>query len=144
MKMVIVAVHTTGEFDDSMSCNYGIFDFDELKAAVSKFVKIAAKLSKSEKMTVGLEMYLYEPAVVSFGTAEKLVGKKALNAVDTSGEGFSIVSVSGKAFDLACSHEERTDCNMTHIGEDDLYWSFFPKHTTISCETVRLPVSVLK
>jgi hypothetical protein len=85
-----------------------------------------------------IEIWDTLPHIVSRATALELVGDDTMEAIDSDSDPVAIDAAS-LLVEAAYEKYERTETMRLHFGKEELYWSFFPKHTTVQCETVQVP-----
>lgn len=144
MDIIIAPVHTTGEDESTMDCDYVIASATHVRAKARRLRKDFRTLAKNVVDLEDIRIWDSSMYVVSHAVVVELVGDDRMEQlIDTSGAPV-ILTVASIRFDAACDNYERIEAAMLHVGEDGVLWSFYPKHTTVQCETGRIEYANLE
>lgn len=143
MEIIVIPVHTTGEYDSTMDCDYAVVEVKDLRAKIKKLSKAVKPLVGEVAGFESIEIWDALPYIVSRATALELVGDETMEAMDGSGDPM-VIDVASIRVDAARDKYERTEIMLLHFGKDELTWTFVPKHTTVQCETAPVRYSRLK
>lgn len=136
MKIWVLAVHTNGEYDSTMDCDYAIVSAsDSIRTWLTKLMTFAANLAGAVSSLKDIEVWDSTPTILSRANTEKLIGEAELEQVDEAGGEAVAFTVPKVAWDTALDEFERTEGFVLHASNDTVYWEFHPKHTTVGCET---------
>ena len=144
MNILVLTVHTNGEYDSTMDCDYAVVSAADVKPRLTRLMTTAASLDKTITGMKGIEVWDSTPTILSRVNTEKLIGEEELEQADQSGGEAIAAEVSKTAWDAALDKCERVEGLVLHASEDTAYWEFRPKHTTVGCETVIIPADLLK
>jgi len=143
VRIFVLAVHATGDFDSTMDCDYAVVSVDDVRPRLTRLMATVARLDEKLFGLKGIEVWDSSPTILSRANAEKLIGEEELEQADQSGGKAIAVEVSKAAWDVALDTCERAECFVLHASEDAVYWDFFPKYTTVGCETAVIPADLL-
>jgi hypothetical protein len=136
MNIIVAPVHAVGEYGDTMSCDYVIDSADCLRVRVRKLHRIFTALAKKVSTVADIRIWNSSVHVVSRAVVVDLVGDDRMEqTIDMSGVPAILKDVASIRFDAACDNYERVEAMMLHVNEDGVSWSFYPKHTSVQCET---------
>jgi hypothetical protein len=144
MRIFVLAVHATGDFDSTMDCDYAVVSVDDIKPQLTKLMTTVSRLDKTIVGLKGIEVWDSSPTILSLTSMAKLIDEDTLEQVNQSGGDAVEVTVTKRAWDAALNKYERTECFVLHVSEDAAYWDFFPKHTTVGCATAVITAALLK
>jgi len=142
MKVLVLAVRAVGEYDETMGCDFALINLDETKARLKKLIKLAKKVGKEVEALKSIAVWDSTPTFVSSANAIKVAGDEVIEKMES--DSFVIVEATSINYDEAVADYERTECIVLHASDHDVYWEFYPKHTTVTCETAAIPLSELK
>lgn len=144
MNIIIAPVHAVGENDSTMDCDYVIASATHVRAKARRLRKDFRTLAKKVVDLEDIRIWDSSMYVVSRAVVVELVGDDRMEQlIDTSGAPV-ILDVATIQFDAAGGNYERVEAAMLHVGEDGVSWSFYPKHTTVQCETGRVEYADLE
>lgn len=143
MKVVLVEVHAPGDYDSCADCDYAVLSIEDSAAYLTRVCRAAERAGKGIDGFKGIEIWDSHPVVLSRHAALALAGEVK---VDKCEDGPVVANVSEKKWDQALQQRERTECVVLHADGDDetFYWSFYPKHTTLECETREIPLALFE
>jgi len=121
-----------GQFEDSMHCDFVLIDMT--RNEFCELTNVAKKLKASQQKK---ERYLSEVVfmcgirVVSSEDVAKLLGITRDDVFSI--EGITHVSPTDAA--LAELPEQRVECELVHVSDHHIHWTFTPKHAEIELFT---------
>jgi len=144
VKILVLAVHATGDLDSTMDCDYAVVSVDDVRPRLTRLMATVARLDEKLFGLKGIEVWDSSPTILSRGSIAELIDEDILEQVDQSGGDAVEVTVTKRAWDAALNKYERTECFVLHASEAAVYWDFFPKHTTVGCATAVITAELLK
>lgn len=143
MNIIVAPVHAVGEHDSTMDCDYVIDSAKSLRATVRKLRRTFTALAKKVPTVADIRIWNSAAHVVSRAAVVELIGDDRMEQIITYRMeqiitlygAPTILDVASIRFDAACDNYERVEAMMLHVNEDGISWSFYPKHTSVQCET---------
>jgi hypothetical protein len=142
MKVLVLTVHAVGEHDGTMGCDYAVVDLDAAKARFKRLIALASKVQKEVEALKSLAIWDSTPTIISQANAIKIAGDEVIEKMES--HSYAVVEATSINYDEAIADYERTECIVLHASDGDIYWEFYPKHTTVACETAAVPLAGLK
>lgn len=137
MKILLMGVSVTGDYDSTMDCDYVVIDADAIKKRTRKLRKIVEKLDEEVEGFSCLELFGTPPEVISQASAIELAGDEVISTMEPSlCESLSVPSFK---WDDVIRNRERIEAVVMRVSPDAIRWEFCPKHTTVRLETASLP-----
>jgi hypothetical protein len=145
IKIALIGVHAVGDADSSMDCDYAALDFDESAARLTCLCRKARNIQITMEpihALKGIEVWDSTPIILSRHEALELAGAEKVEQCDNSRRAVTL-DVESSKWDRACNQSERIEAVVLHASSHAVYWDFFPKYTTVCCETDDLSSTLL-
>ncbi len=144
MKIALAVVQTVGEYDSSMDCDYAVINL-ECPSRFKHLLAQAGLLGDRIGALRGIEIWDQTPDIISLDDVARIFGEAALEEADSAHDNRTafVLDASEDALAEVANASERTEGSVMHVSSEEIYWSFYPKHTTVTCETDAISGEIL-
>jgi hypothetical protein len=145
MKVIILPVSLVGDYDSGFGGELAIMSHKNTSIVLDKYIAEVKRLS--EKFSPQLmELVMFDGlSVVSLSAVKRNVNEKTYAKIEAAVEEREpiIVSMKEAEFLEIEQEEERIECVQLHVELREVWWSFYPKHASLSYETAQFPTKKL-